>query len=134
MPPDGVEAVGRAASRASTSRIDEELVTRKLPGVVGRASTGEGVDPAKWHVSPAQVEVTLTGALLAVEKAKAALAPVVKADARPTRRARESRTVDASRACRPGVGVRISPERVKVTPVQATSPLRRPVRATNEAR
>ena len=58
--------------------IDEQLVTRKLPGltVAVRAATPE--DAAKWTVTPAQIDVTLTGALLAVEKAKDAIRPIVK--------------------------------------------------------
>jgi hypothetical protein len=98
--------------------IDEELVTRKLPGLVLNV-VGEGVDPAKWKVSPAQIEVTLTGALLAVEKAKAALAPVVRLSAADTK-AREAAV--SIEGLPPGIGVRISPERVKISPVKATAP------------
>lgn len=92
-------------------RIDEELVTRKTPGLVV-AVKGDGVDPTKWTVSPPQVEVSLTGALLAVEKARNTMVPIVKLG--PGDRTREADvTIEG---LPPGVGVRISPERVKVVP------------------
>lgn len=114
--PDSVEPVGGAQVAVHVT-IDEELVTRKLPGLVVNV-VGEGVDPAKWKVSPAQIEVTLTGALLAVEKAKAALAPVVRLSAADTK-AREAAV--SIEGLPPGIGVRISPERVKISPVKATA-------------
>lgn len=111
--PDDVEPAGNA-SIVLQVQIDEELVTRKLPGLVVHV-VGEGVDPARWQVTPSQVEVTLTGALLAVEKAKAALTPVVRLSASDTR----SREVAVSvEGLPPGVGVRISPERVKISPIK----------------
>jgi YbbR domain-containing protein len=95
-------------------RIVEELVTRKLTDLAVGVR-GDGVDPAKWQLSPAQVEVTLTGALLAVEKAKTTMVPFIKlspTDARP-------REVEiALDGLPPGVGFKISPERVKVAPVK----------------
>jgi YbbR domain-containing protein len=95
-------------------RIEEELVTKRLPGLPV-AVRGEGVEPSRWRVEPALVEVTLTGALLAIDDVKGKLAPYVKltpADAR----AREAEvTIDG---IPPGVGKRISPERVKVVPVK----------------
>ncbi len=114
VPPDGVEIVGTPQVVLHVT-IDEELVTRKLPGIVV-AVRGDGIDPSKWAVTPGQVEVTLTGALLAVEKAKATLAPVVKVspnDAKP-------RDVDVTlEGVPPGIGVKLSPERVHVAPVRA---------------
>jgi YbbR domain-containing protein len=113
--PDGVEPAGSADVLLHVA-IDEELVTRKLPGLVVRV-VGEGVDPAKWQATPTQVEVTLTGTLLAVEKAKAALAPVVKLSAGDAK-AREAAVV--VEGLPPGIGVKISPERVKVSPIRPT--------------
>jgi YbbR domain-containing protein len=96
-------------------RIEEELVTRKSTGVVTVA--GDGVDPAKWTVTPPQVEVSLTGALLAVEKARTAMTAVVKlAPADRAGNAREAAVV--LEGLPPGVGVRVSPERVRITPVR----------------
>lgn len=95
-------------------RIEEELVTRKATGQIV-AVQGEGIDPAKWTVTPAQVEVSLTGALLAVEKARNAMTPIVKLVA-SDRGTREAKVV--IEGLPPGVGVRISPERVRVTPVR----------------
>jgi YbbR domain-containing protein len=114
--PDGVEPVGGAQVSVQVA-IDEELVTRKLPGLV--VGVAGDADPAKWQVSPAQVEVTLTGSLLAVEKAKAALVPVVKLSAGDTK----ARELPVSiEGLPPGIGVRISPERVKISPVKAAPP------------
>lgn len=111
--PDGVE-IDPAQRVIVSVRVDEELVTRRHPGlpVVLR---GEGVDTTKWTVTPSNVDVTLTGARLAVEKGRAAMAPTVRitpADAR----AREAQvTVEG---LPPGVGVRVSPERVRITPAR----------------
>jgi len=92
-------------------RIEEELVTRKLPGIAVM-TRGEGVDPGHVKLTPAQVDVTLTGSLLDVEKAKDAMTPVVKlvpADAG------KPRDVDVTiEGLPPGIGVKLSPERVRV--------------------
>jgi YbbR domain-containing protein len=112
--PEGVEPVGSETISVQVV-IDEELVTRKLPGLVVHAS-GDGVDPAKWAITPAQVEVSLTGPVLAIEKAKAALAPVVRLSASDTKAREMAVSIDG---LPPGVGVKISPERVKVTPIRA---------------
>ncbi|MBA3499650.1 MAG: hypothetical protein H0T65_04725 [Deltaproteobacteria bacterium] len=95
-------------------RIEEELVTRKTQGLVIEIK-GDGVDTLKWAITPPQVEVSLTGALLAVEKARSAMTPIVKLTA-SERTAREVQVTIEDLP--PGVGVRISPERVKVTPVR----------------
>jgi YbbR domain-containing protein len=115
LTPDDVEpaATGKVLVQVA---IDEELVTRKVPGLVVRVM-GEGIDPARWQVSPAQVEITLTGTLLAVEKAKAALTPVVRLSASDTRAREAAVSVEG---VPPGIGVRISPERVKVSPAKPT--------------
>ncbi len=113
VPPDGVEIEGSPGVVVHVT-IDEELVTRKLPGMVVRVR-GEGVDAAKFQATPAQVDIMLTGTLLAVEKAKATIVPVAKigADGKP-------REVDLSiDGLPPGIGVKVSPERVKVTAVKA---------------
>ncbi len=94
-------------------RIVEELVTRKLPNLA-IAIRGDA-DPTKWVMAPAQVEVTLTGALLAVEKAKETLQPVIKLTAADTRARDADIVVDG---LPPGVGVKISPERIRVSPAR----------------
>ena len=107
--PDGVETDGPSQVVVQVV-VDEELVTRKIPGLTV-AVRGDGVDTTHWTVTPAQVEVTLTGTLLAVEKAKAALQPVVKVSGNDTK----PRDLDVSvEGLPPGIGVRISPERVHV--------------------
>jgi len=112
-PPDGLELAGTSQVLVQIT-IDEELVTRKIPAQVV-AVRGDGIDPAKWSVEPGQVDVTLTGALLAIEKARPTLVPYVKlapGDSKPH---------DADvviEGVPPGVGVKVSPERVKVAPVK----------------
>ena len=113
VPPDGIEVVG-ADNVLVQVAIDEELVTRKLPGVAVNVK-GDGIDPTKWSISPRQVDVTLTGALLAVEKSKDAMSPVVKVTAADGKAREAEVTIEG---LPPGVGVRISPERVKITPVK----------------
>jgi YbbR domain-containing protein len=112
-PPVGVE-IAPGLRVTVDVRIDEELVTRRLPDLP-IAIRGEGVDPAKWRLEPAEVEITLTGALLAIDNVRSKVAAYVKltpADAR----AREAEvTIEG---IPPGVGKRISPERVKVVPVK----------------
>jgi YbbR domain-containing protein len=114
LTPDDVEPAGSGDVLVQVS-IEEELVTRKLPGQLVRVA-GEGIDPARWQVSPAQVDITLTGTLLAIEKAKAALSPVVRPSASDTRPREVAVSIEG---LPPGVGVKISPERVKINPVKA---------------
>jgi YbbR domain-containing protein len=74
------------------------------------------VDLTRVLVNPAQVDVTLTGALLAVEKAKTTLVPFVKVTPVEPR----SREADVSiDGVPPGIGVKVSPERVTVAPAKA---------------
>lgn len=113
--PDGVE-VTTATPISLQVTIEEELVTRKIPGLVVRAA-GEGVDPARWNITPTQVEISLTGTVLAIEKAKAGLAPVVRLSAGDTKAREVAVSIEG---LPPGIGVKISPERVKVSPIRAT--------------
>lgn len=113
VPPDGVEIEGTPQVLVHVA-IDEELVTRKLPGLMVTVRS-DGVDPAKWAVVPGTVEVTLTGALLAVEKAKTTLAPVVKLSTTDSKAREAEVTVEG---VPPGIGIKVSPERVKVSPVK----------------
>ncbi len=113
VPTGGVEIVGSPQVQVHVV-IDEELVTRKLPGLA-IGVRGDGIDPLKWTIEPAQVEVTLTGSLLGVEKAKTTLAPVVKLSATDSKAREAEVTVEG---VSPGIGVKLSPERVKVSPVK----------------
>ncbi len=112
MVPEGVHI--EPTQRISVQvRIVEELVTKKVPNLT-IAIRGDA-DPTKWVMSPAQVDITLTGAVLAVEKAKETLQPVVKLSATETKAREAEIVVDG---LPPGVGVRISPERVRVAPAR----------------
>ena len=112
VPPDGIELTGSDRVEVQV-QIDEELVTRRMPGLPVEIS-GTGVDLTRWTIAPSQVEITLTGALLAVEKARDMMRPVVRL--LPNDKAARDAEVTIE-GLPPGVGVRISPERVKLTPV-----------------
>ncbi|HET9620408.1 MAG TPA: CdaR family protein [Kofleriaceae bacterium] len=112
-PPDGVEVVG-SPPIAVQVHVDEELVTRKMPGVPVAVRT-DG-DPARWKLTPTQVEVTLTGALLSVEKARGSLIAVVKLGPTDTAASRPREAEVTIDGLPPGVGVKLSPEHVKLTP------------------
>lgn len=118
--PEGVQAATTAVTVAV--RIDQELVTRKVPALAVQLR-GDG-DPARWKVAPTQVDVTLTGELIAVEKARKEMAAVVKLTSDPKPREVEI-TVEG---VPPGVGVKLSPEHAKLTPL----PPGKPPRATND--
>ena len=114
-PTEGVEGVGNPHVSVQI-HLDEELVTRKLPGVT--VVLKSDADAARWKITPPQVDVTLTGALLAVEKARSSLVPIVKLT--PDIRTREVEvTIEG---LPPGIGVKISPEHVKLAPVKPASP------------
>ncbi len=112
VPSDGIELIDSDQVQVQVE-INEELVTRRMPDVKV-TTTGDGVDLTKWTISPTQVEITLTGALLAVEKSKELMRPVVKLV--PTDKTGRDAEVKIE-GLPPGVGVRISPERVKLAPV-----------------
>jgi YbbR domain-containing protein len=115
VPPEGALVVGNAQIGVQI-RVDEELVTRKLPGVTV-VLRGDG-DLSRWKATPAQVEVTLTGTLLAVEKARSSLVPIAKLASDAKSREAEV-TIDG---LPPGIGVKVSPEHVKLAPVKPGSP------------
>jgi len=119
LSPDGVDVAGNPDLSVQI-RVDEELVMRKLPGQTVTLRDG---DASRWKIMPAQVDVTLTGALLAVEKARSSLAPVIKLPTDGKTREVEV-TIDG---LPPGIGVKISPERVKLAPIKPTAAPRAPV-------
>lgn len=107
--PEGVELEG--GSRATVRvEIKEELVSQRV-GPLPIQLRGEGLDAARVTVRPAQVDVVLTGALLAVEHAIAAgLTPTVKVA--PGQLGDQPVMLESSM---PGVGVTIAPAKVRVT-------------------
>jgi YbbR domain-containing protein len=117
IPPEGVTF--DAGSRLTVSvRVDiqDELVTKKLAGIALEVR-GDKVDAAKWTIDPPQVEVTLIGKLLDVEGAQGHLTGVVRVGAAETK-AREADVVIEGIPASVLLGVRISPDRVKLTPVR----------------
>jgi YbbR domain-containing protein len=113
--PDGVTIVNNHNVGVHVTII-EELVTRTLQGkqVVVR---GDG-DPSKWALAPASVDVTLTGTLLGIEKVRDSLVPVVKLAKDDAKDPKEHVIEVVLDGLPPGIGAKISPERVKVTPTK----------------
>lgn len=91
-------------------KIGEELVIRSVPGIAIEVRT-EDAAGLKYTSNPALIDVTLTGALLAVERAKAGMRLVVTVGPAELK-AREAPV--RIEGLPPGVGVRLSPERVKL--------------------
>jgi hypothetical protein len=109
LPPEGVDLDGvkRAVVRVE---IKEELVSRRI-GPLPIQLRGDGVDPARLSIKPAQVDVTLTGALLAVEHAiTAGITPQLRVG--PGQLGEQAVTVETAV---PGVGITITPPRVRLT-------------------
>ena len=116
-PPDGV-TVDPTQRFAVTVRIEEELVTRKLPAIAVVPSDNSG--RGRWTITPSEVEVTLTGSLLAVDAVKerlamGTLAPIVKVPA-------SGKTEVKINGLPAGVGVKLSPEIVDVKAAAAPKP------------
>jgi hypothetical protein len=89
--------------------IKEELVSQRV-GPLPIQLRGEGVDLARLSTKPAQVDVTLTGALLAVEDAiTSGISPQLRVT--PGQLGEQPVTVEISV---PGVGVTITPPRVRL--------------------
>lgn len=114
-PPDGV-SVDNTLRVAVNLQIEEELVTRKLPSVP--VTVADGADPKRWTITPAQVEVTLTGFLIQVDQVtelveQKKLLPVVKVP--PDAKGRADVKLGGLPA---GVGVKLSPESVEVKPAK----------------
>ena len=99
--------------------IEEELVTRRLGSVPVEVRSGSlGFDPSRWSVTPAKVDVVLNGPLVTVEDwMDAGLKAIViippEAGGPRTGSIEVPVTVDGAR---PGVGVRVTPEKVVVSP------------------
>jgi hypothetical protein len=93
--------------------IKEELVSRRIGPLPVQVRAEAGGDLSRVFVKPAQVDITLTGALLAVEHAIAAgIVPQVKVSAGELM-GRSEVTVAVSTAV-PGVGITITPPRVRL--------------------
>jgi YbbR domain-containing protein len=113
MLPEHVDPEGSATVSVQFDVV-KDLETREIPNLVVELR-GDGVDPAKWKLVPNEVEVTLTGETLAIERAKPV--PVVKIVASDSKERDVSITLEG---LPPGVGFKVSPERVHVSPVAPT--------------
>ncbi|MGE0398699.1 MAG: YbbR-like domain-containing protein [Kofleriaceae bacterium] len=112
-PPEGIQIIGSDLVTVEV-KLDQELVAKKLVDIPVHLA-GEGIDASKWRVTPAQVEVMLTGPLLTVEKAKETLSLSIKV--LPTDKTARAADVVVD-GVPSGIGVRVSPERVKLAPVR----------------
>ncbi len=109
LPPEGVEleSGGRAVVRVE---IKEELVSRRI-GPLPIELAGEGVDLGRFAAKPAQVDVTLTGALLAVEHA---IAGGITAEVRINAGTSPGEQPVVVETAVPGVGITITPAKVRL--------------------
>lgn len=112
-PPEGLQVVGSDTVSVEV-KLDQELVAKKLADIPVHLA-GDGIDSAKWTVAPMQVEVMLTGPLLAVEKAKETLALSIKVSPSDKGTRDADIIIDGVPS---GIGVRVSPERVRLTPLR----------------
>jgi len=116
-PPDGV-TVDPTQRIGVTIRIEEELVTRKLVSVA--VWPADNIDPARWMLSPSQVEITLTGSLLAVDAVKERLQMgTLKAVVKVPATGKVEVKINGLPA---GVGVKLSPEIIDVKPAAPPKP------------
>jgi YbbR domain-containing protein len=113
QPPEGITVDDPHVS-VQVEIEEVPVLASKMRGVAVEVR-GDGVDPAKWSVAPGQVDVTLTGALLSVERAEANLAAVIRVKANETKE-REAEVV--IEGLPPGIGLVVSPARVKLVPVK----------------
>lgn len=98
--------------------VEEELVTRRLGSVPVELRAGSlGLDPTRWAAAPAEVDVVLTGPLVAVEgwmdKGIRAVVLIPPEAGGPRAGSVELPVVIESPP--PGVGVRVTPEKVVVS-------------------
>ncbi|HEY4244083.1 MAG TPA: CdaR family protein [Kofleriaceae bacterium] len=110
VPTEGVELVG-TPDVAVAVQIEQQLITRTYTNLTVGVR-GDGAD--KWTTSPEKIDVTLIGTTLAVERAKADLALFVRVAPAD----KVARVADvAADGLPPGVGMKLSQERVKLVPV-----------------
>lgn len=109
LPPDGVDLDWKGPVRVSVP-VEEQLVTLKAGPV---KVTLVGDEPTRWRLDPTEVEVELTGGLLAVEQAAAA-GVVVKAAVTPELPARGGAVRLVTGELPPGVGVALRPAEIRL--------------------
>jgi YbbR domain-containing protein len=112
--PPGVDVEGRSAVSVQVT-LARELVTRTMSGLAIEIRGDGGVDATKWKISKPEkpeVDVTVTGQLLLIEKGK--MTPVVHVGPGDTKAHEVEVTIPGLDS---NVGRKISPERVTVTPV-----------------
>jgi YbbR domain-containing protein len=122
--PQGVELVDPGPGQVQVSvSIDEELVTRRLGllPVAVRVESAPGQpapDLGKWTVVPSQVEVVLTGNLLAIERFSPTIAATVTLSSAAVAAARAGGSIEVPVVVEgaPGVGVRVTPDKLKLVP------------------
>ncbi len=112
VPPAGVELVQGEEVVTVIVPIERAVVVKKLTSVPIELRLPPGADPAKWAVSPMQVELEINGFQLDVEPSIAAgiVASVTVAD---TKGGQLEVKVEGLRE---GVGVKVSPAKVSVSP------------------
>ncbi len=110
LPPDGVDADWKGPVEVSVP-FTEQLVTMPV-GAVAVTVVGDG-GPVRWRADPAEVEVELTGGVLAVERA-IALGVKVRATLTPELAARGGTVRVVAGELPPGVGVALRPPEIRL--------------------
>jgi YbbR domain-containing protein len=118
--PEGVELVEPADGQVQVAvAIDEELVTRRMPLPVSlRVQAAPGWSPpdlSRWRVEPPDVDVALIGGLLTVEERAPGAAATVTLTPEIAARGVPVEVVVVVEGAK-GLGVRVTPEKVKLVP------------------
>jgi YbbR domain-containing protein len=119
LPPEGIDLDPSGPVEVEVV-IEEELVTRRLGSVpVEVRAESLGFDPSRWAVAPDKVDVVLTGPLVTVEDwmdAGLKAIVIIPPEALGAPRAGSIELPVTVDGARPGVGVRVTPEKVVVSP------------------
>jgi YbbR domain-containing protein len=111
LAPEGVELQGGSTVVAHV-RVEEQLATQRL-AAVPIAVVADGVEVTRVKTAVTKVDITLTGPVLDIERSRTSVKARVKVGAADIGKTRDA-TIELE-GVPAGVGVRLSPETVKVT-------------------
>jgi YbbR domain-containing protein len=111
LAPEGVELQGGSTVVAHV-RVEEQLATQRL-AAVPITVVADGVEPSRVKTAVSKVDVTLTGPVLDIERSRTSVKARIKIGAADIGKTRD--VAIELEGVPAGVGVRLSPESVKVT-------------------
>lgn len=111
LAPEGVELQGGSTVVARV-RVEEQLATQRL-AAVPIVVVGDGVDTTRVKTTVSKVDITLTGPVLDIERSRTSVKARIKVGVGDIGKTRDA-TIELE-GVPAGVGVRLSPETVKVT-------------------